>query len=166
MTLKVGMSGEGPTITNMVPTLGLLQTKSASPISTQPRSWRPWTTGLWLLLPLTAVISVQFVSVANAAGAGGPPRSPESFGAIELSYCKLPGVSQLARCGSLEVPENPNHPAARQLRMAVAVIPATGGKSLPDPIVILMGGPGEDAIGAAEFNPSSSQRCATIATSC
>jgi pimeloyl-ACP methyl ester carboxylesterase len=31
----------------------------------------------------------------------------------------------------------------------VAVIPATSGKALPDPIVVLMGGPGEDAIGAA-----------------
>jgi pimeloyl-ACP methyl ester carboxylesterase len=31
------------------------------------------------------------------------------------------------------------------------VIPATGGKSRPDPIVILMGGPGEDAISAAEI---------------
>lgn len=38
----------------------------------------------------------------------------------------------------------------RQLKIGVAVIPATGGKSHPDPIVILMGGRGEDAISAAE----------------
>jgi hypothetical protein len=112
---------------------------------------RPWATGLRLLLPLTAVLSVQFVSVANTAGVGGPSRYAKSFGAIELSHCKLPGVPQPARCGVLEVAENPNQPAGRRLRIGVAVIPATGGMSLPDPIVILMGGRGEDAIGAAEI---------------
>lgn len=57
-------------------------------------SSRRWTTGLLLLLPLTAVISIQFVSVAKAAIVGGPPLSAESFGAIELSSCKLSGVPQ------------------------------------------------------------------------
>jgi len=115
------------------------------------RCSRPWATGLRLLLPLTAVLSIQFVNVANTAGVGRPSRYAKSFGAIELSYCKLPGVPQPARCGVLEVAENPNQPAGRRLRIGVAVLPATGGKSLPDPIVILMGGPGEDAIGAAEI---------------
>ena len=104
-----------------------------------------------MLLPLTAVISVQFVSVATAAIVGGPPLSAESFGAIELSSCKLSGVPQPARCGVLEVPENPNRPAVRQLRISVAVIPAIGGQPRPDPIAVLMGGPGEDAIGSAEI---------------
>jgi pimeloyl-ACP methyl ester carboxylesterase len=117
----------------------------------EPHSSRPWATGIRLLLPLMAVLSVEFVSVANTAGVGGPSRYAKSFGAIELSYCNLPGVPQPARCGVLEVAENPNQPAGRRLRIGVAAIPATGGKSLPDPIVILTGGPGEDAIGAAEI---------------
>jgi hypothetical protein len=115
------------------------------------RSSCRWTTGLLLLLPLTAVISIQFVSVANGAIVGDPPLSGESSGAIELSSCKLSGVPQPARCGVLQVPENPNRPAGRRLKIGVAVIPATAGKSHPDPIVILMGGPGEDAISAAEI---------------
>jgi pimeloyl-ACP methyl ester carboxylesterase len=115
------------------------------------RSSRLWTTGLLGLLPLTAVISVQFVSVTNAAIAGGPPRSAESFGAIQLSSCKLSGVPQPARCGVFEVPENPNRLAGRQLKIGVAVIPAIGGQPRPDPIAVLMGGPGEDAIGSAEI---------------
>jgi len=90
------------------------------------------------------------LSVAKAATVGGPSLSAESFGAIELSPCKLSGVPEPARCAVLEVPENPHRPAARQLKIGVAVIPATCGKSHPDPIVILMGGPGEDAISAAE----------------
>lgn len=117
----------------------------------EPHSARPWTTGFRLLLALTAAVSVQFVSVANAANVGGPPRSAESFGAIELSACKLSGVLQPARCGVLEVPENPNRPAGRQLRIGVAVIPAIGEQPRPDPIAVLMGGPGEDAIGSAEI---------------
>jgi hypothetical protein len=52
------------------------------------RSSRLWTTGL-VLLPLTAVISVQFVSVSNAAIVGGRPRSAESFGAMAVQLSKV-----------------------------------------------------------------------------
>jgi hypothetical protein len=116
----------------------------------EPHLSDPWATGLRLLLQLTAVISIQFVSVAYAANVEVSPPA-DSAGEIKLSPCSLEGVPQLARCGSLDVAENPDHPDVRRLRIAVAVIPATGGKSLPDPIVILMGGPGEDAISAAEI---------------
>lgn len=115
------------------------------------RSSRLWTTGLLVLLPLTAVILVQLVSVANAAMVVGRPRSAESFGAIQLSPCKLSGVPQPGRCGVLEVPENPSQPAGRHLKISVAVIPAIGGKPRPDPIAVLTGGPGESAIGLAEL---------------
>jgi pimeloyl-ACP methyl ester carboxylesterase len=121
------------------------------PRTSELRFSRSWTTGLLVLLPLAAVISVQFVSVANAAMVGGRRRSAEPFGAIQLSSCNLSGVPQPARCGELEVLENPDRPAGRRLKIGVAVIPATAGKSLPDPIVILMGGLGEDAIGPAEI---------------
>ena len=69
--------------------------------------------------------------------------------AIELSSCTLPGVAQVARCGVFHVPENPHRPNGRQLPIHVAVIPAMDGAALSDPIVPIMGGPGEDAIGAA-----------------
>jgi pimeloyl-ACP methyl ester carboxylesterase len=105
--------------------------------------------GLRSLLLLTAVTSIQLVNVAYAANVIGRPAVVNSLGEIKLSSCSLQGVPQLARCGWLEVPENPNHPVTHRLRICVAVIPATNAKSLPDPIVILMGGPGEDAISAA-----------------
>jgi pimeloyl-ACP methyl ester carboxylesterase len=117
----------------------------------QRRSWRQRPARLWLLLPLTAVILMQFESIVSAAGVEGSPPSAEPSGAVELSTCKLPGVPQPARCGVLEVRENPNRPAGRRLRIGVAVIPATGGQPRPDPIAVLMGGPGEDAIGAGEI---------------
>lgn len=69
---------------------------------------------------------------------------------IELVPCTLPGVARHARCGSLRVPENPGAPQGRQLSIGVAVIPAVERKH-DDPIVVLMGGPGESAISSASI---------------
>jgi len=75
-----------------------------------------------------------------------PAKQP---GAIVLSPCRVPDFKDDARCGLLDVPENPNKPDGRRLSIAVAVIPAVTQPALADPIVALMGGPGEDAITAA-----------------
>lgn len=85
--------------------------------------------------------------VVLAADRSSPPTKPAV--AIELVSCKLPDVARATRCGVLQVPENPDRPAGRQLSIAVAVIPALEKRTHNDPIVVLMGGPGEDAIGAA-----------------
>src|SRR5207249_2956103 len=53
--------------------------------------------------------------------------------------------------GVLDVPENPSKPNGRRLQIGVAVIPATGPTAQPDPIVPLMGGPGEEAIQEAAY---------------
>lgn len=71
--------------------------------------------------------------------------------AAQLSACELPGVRRAARCGVIEVPENPDRPAGRRLQLAVAIVPAETPGSHNDPIVPLMGGPGEDAISNAEY---------------
>ncbi len=70
---------------------------------------------------------------------------------VALSPCTLPELAESARCGEIEVPENPDRPGGRQLKIAIAVVPATSGHALPDPIVVLMGGPGEDAIRLAPY---------------
>ena len=67
---------------------------------------------------------------------------------VNLSPCTIPELTEPARCGEIEVPENPDRPGGRQLKIAIAVVPATSGRALADPIVPLMGGPGEDAISA------------------
>jgi pimeloyl-ACP methyl ester carboxylesterase len=91
------------------------------------------------MLLTTVFLTSQFVALAHAKTSAG----------TELSPCTLPGLTEIARCGALELPENPDRPTGRHLSIHVAIIPATNGPSLPDPIVPLMGGPGEDAIGAA-----------------
>jgi pimeloyl-ACP methyl ester carboxylesterase len=107
---------------------------------------------------LGSVVAARILTVLSASiifTLGGiflhPPLSAKSSGAIELFSCKLQGVPQPARCGVLEVPENPNRPAGRQLKIGIAVIPAIGGQVRPDPIAVLTGGPGESAIGSAEI---------------
>jgi len=85
------------------------------------------------------IFTALFVFCASIAAAAELP----------TTRCELPGVARLARCGVLDVLEDPNQPEGRRLSIHVAVVPAMSGKALLDPIVVLMGGPGEDAIGAA-----------------
>jgi len=84
----------------------------------------------------TVVVALPCVSITSGAAAD-PPKSPAS--SIVLTPCKLPGVADTARCGVLDVPENPNRPRGRRLQIGVAVIPATG-EAQTDPLVPLMGG--------------------------
>src|SRR4051812_12777843 len=91
-------------------------------------------------------ISTLGLSLAMAAVVFG--REPPD--ALVLSSCALPGLADTARCGVLDVPEAPDRPTARRLPIHVAVIPAKGPHSQPDPIVLLSGGPGEESISAAQ----------------
>ncbi len=98
-------------------------------------------------LQLLIVMTISCAGVAAAKHSQVLP-SPQAE-AMELAPCKLPDVAQAVRCGALRVPENPQHPAGRQLAIGVAVVASSDGQKHPDPIVVLMGGPGEDAISAA-----------------
>ncbi len=59
----------------------------------------------------------------------------------------LPGTNLTAeaRCGSLEVPENPADPQGRTISLKIAVAPATGSATEPDPVFFFAGGPGQAA---------------------
>jgi pimeloyl-ACP methyl ester carboxylesterase len=70
---------------------------------------------------------------------------------LVLAPCRFADVARAARCGMLSVPENPDKPGGRRLSISVAVIPAAHAPALADPIVVLQGGPGEDAISSAGF---------------
>jgi pimeloyl-ACP methyl ester carboxylesterase len=91
------------------------------------------------------------VPVVIACVACIPARTERAAGqaSAALTSCALDGVPGPARCGAIQVPEDPARPLGRQLAIHFAVLPATGGKALPDPIVPLLGGPGEAAIGDA-----------------
>lgn len=93
-------------------------------------------------------IAVRVLSLLAAVAIGS-----SSLAAADdvLSSCQLPGIAATAKCGVVQVLENPAKPEGRKLDISVAVVPATQGRALPDPIVLLMGGPAEDAISAAAY---------------
>ena len=90
-----------------------------------------------------ALILALAMIAAGAVGNAAPARRPR------LSPCELrsSGALQLvkAECGRLPVAENPADPRGRQIRLAVAVVPAVSTAARPDPLFVLAGGPGEAA---------------------
>jgi pimeloyl-ACP methyl ester carboxylesterase len=90
-------------------------------------------------LGLLASVLVLFVLTAAAAHIGRDLP-------VALQPCTLPGVERSGRCGAIEVPENPHRPGSRKLEIHFVVIPAANGHPRQDPIVPLLGGPGEAAI--------------------
>ena len=67
---------------------------------------------------------------------------------VQLSFCTLPELTGPAQCGTTYMRENPADPSSRKIPVRIAVVPAKS-SPLTDPIVPLMGGPGESAISAA-----------------
>src|SRR5262245_61029602 len=90
------------------------------------------------------VVSALLTSSSLAAD-----RQSASQPQLDLAACTISGFAQPVRCGVLEVPEDPARPQGRRLPIHVAVVPATAGPAVADPIVVLSGGPGEEAIAAA-----------------
>jgi len=68
---------------------------------------------------------------------------------IEFRNCALtmPGTTRTAeaQCGFLEVPENPDEPDGRQIKLHVALAKATSTDAQPDPLFFFAGGPGQAA---------------------
>lgn len=68
---------------------------------------------------------------------------------IEFSNCTLtlPGTTRTAqaRCGSLEVAENPEQPDGNKIKLHIALAPAVSRTPMPDPLFLFAGGPGQAA---------------------
>lgn len=90
-------------------------------------------------------------SEANAApspteqGETSAPRFEESLCEFALPEGQQP---EHARCGFLVVPEDRSEPEGRTIRLAVAVLKATG-EPVADPVLYLSGGPGFPALEGA-----------------
>jgi pimeloyl-ACP methyl ester carboxylesterase len=70
-------------------------------------------------------------------------------GALELAACRLKGIEREVKCGTLEVPENPDAPDGRRIPIRFAVVPALAKNKAPDPLFVFAGGPGQSALKAA-----------------
>jgi pimeloyl-ACP methyl ester carboxylesterase len=71
---------------------------------------------------------------------GGSAAAP-----LALSACRLDGLADEARCGTLEVFEDRAANSGKRIALRVAVVPALAAAARPDPIFVLVGGPGQAA---------------------
>lgn len=97
-----------------------------SPEPGRKRAWRSGAIGALLALAVLPVLTVATVD------------SPAT--ALELHRCDLDGVP--ARCGTLPVYEDRAAGSGRMIELRIAVVPARSGRSAPDPVFFLSGGPG------------------------
>lgn len=89
-------------------------------------------------------------AILVASCAPRPSALPADRSSIALEDCVLrsPGVQLQvdAKCGSLTVPENPADPESRPIELNIAVVEAIKRSPEPDPLFILVGGPGQSAV--------------------
>ena len=95
------------------------------------------------------VISLIVQAILLSACAYQPEPAVDEAG-IVLTDCvlKSPGIERQvdARCGSVTVSEDPSDPASRQIDLRIAVVEAISRSPEPDPLFLLVGGPGQSAI--------------------
>ncbi len=89
---------------------------------------------------LAAVLAVAAHSGALAANAGD----------LKLKPCEDQKLGP-AKCGTFTVWENRAAKSGRTIDLNVIVLQATGANRKPDPVTVLLGGPGEAATGAAAW---------------
>lgn len=79
----------------------------------------------------------------------GPDPAIVAEARSDLGPCLV--AFEIARCGSVSVPEDPGRPAGRRIDLRVVVLTARGEPVEPDPVFLLAGGPGMGATGLARY---------------
>lgn len=82
---------------------------------------------------------------ARAQAEGGPPMPWPA----EPVRCHLPGLATALRCASLSRPLVPEQPDSARFALHYAVLPAQARVKAADPVVFLVGGPGQSALSLA-----------------
>lgn len=80
-----------------------------------------------------------------AGGLAGCANAEKAPATLSLAPCRLEGLGVEARCGTYRVFENRATRQGRELDLRVAVVPALSASARPDPLFILVGGPGQAA---------------------
>jgi pimeloyl-ACP methyl ester carboxylesterase len=93
--------------------------------------------------PRTTSIILAVLFSGSAWGAAGE---------LRLQPCADEKLKQPAKCGTYTVWENRAAKAGRTIDLNVILLQATGPDRKPDPLVVLLGGPGEAATDAAEWH--------------
>ncbi len=64
---------------------------------------------------------------------------------LPLTHCRVPGLNEDVLCGTYEVYENRASKTGRKIPLNIVVIPALSPTPAPDPLFVLVGGPGQAA---------------------
>lgn len=103
---------------------------------------------LFVLFALASTASFSS-DTARRESAG---KEPVVDAVLELSACPIPGQDgETMRCGDLTVWENRTSRGGRRIPIHFVVLEATGPNPRPDPLVLVAGGPGQDATSFAPF---------------
>lgn len=96
------------------------------------------------------------LSVALSACGKSPEQAP-SGASLQLTEC--PGLASTgspplvsgAQCGHLSVAENPERPEDGSIDLNILRLPAVAAEAKADPLFIIVGGPGQAAVGLADY---------------
>jgi pimeloyl-ACP methyl ester carboxylesterase len=92
---------------------------------------------------------IVFIALGLTAQWARPAVAPNQE-TLPLHECRLEHPLQLtsitARCGTLSVPEDRDHPEGAAIDLNVAVVPALNRRSTAAPLFLLAGGPGQSAV--------------------
>jgi pimeloyl-ACP methyl ester carboxylesterase len=92
----------------------------------------------------------MWVGLCAGAGWAAGQAHAEDVPTVLLTECRLEHPLQLtsiaARCGTLRVPEDREHPRSGSIALKVAVVPALNRRSTEAPMFLLAGGPGQSAM--------------------
>jgi pimeloyl-ACP methyl ester carboxylesterase len=78
---------------------------------------------------------------------------------LPLRPCRAPGLNEEVLCGTYEVYEDNDRKSGRRIPLNIVVLPALATKPAPDPLFVLVGGPGQ---AATEGAAGDAQRFAAI----
>lgn len=106
------------------------------------------------------LIAAAFLTLAAGSAGSGARAFAKQGGAaaagarqsrLPLKPCRVGGMKEDILCGTHEVYENRRARKGRRIPLNVIVIPATSPAPAPDPLFILVGGPGQAATDGAEY---------------
>jgi len=97
-------------------------------------------------MPQTAIrISILVIALAIGGGSVAPQWAFRTR-PWWLTACAIEGMPDPAWCGTVTVAETPTRWLSRRISIRVVVVPARTEPSAPDPILLLVGGPGQSAV--------------------
>jgi pimeloyl-ACP methyl ester carboxylesterase len=95
------------------------------------------------------VFSISGSTFAQEAAKPSEKATTSSSSRLPLKPCRVSGLKTEALCGTYDVYEDRARQAGRKIPLNIIVVPALDPAPAPDPLVVLVGGPGQAATDGA-----------------